>query len=206
MYIPKAFEVTDTDRLFQFMRHHSFGILFSQSHNTPFATHLPFLVNQNRGDNGSLFSHMAKANPHWRTLNQQDVLVVFPGPHAFVSSLWYGEEHVVPTWNYTAVHVVGTFHVLDDRDELKQLMVDSLNVFEPKSTVSSRLDQPFFDGMLNAIVGFRIDIKAIEGKWKLSQNHSVERQQKVIDALYATNDPHAHDIARLMKQNLETRT
>jgi transcriptional regulator len=203
VYIPKAFEVTDKNKLFQFISDNSFGILFSQTNNVPFATHLPFLFDEHSGENGVLFSHMAKGNPHWKGIHNQDVLVVFHGPHTFVSSIWYKEERVVPTWNYAAVHVYGTFIRIDDKNELKQVIRDTLDGYEPGSPILSRLDEEFFDGLLNAVVGFKIEIKKIEGKWKLNQNHSIERQQNVIDALKATDDPNSHEIARLMALNVQ---
>ena len=188
MYIPKTFEVTDNNKLVQFIKDNSFGILFSQTNDVPFATHIPFLINEHTGEHGALISHMAKANPHWKDINNQEVLVVFQGPHAFISSLWYREEKVVPTWNYAAVHVYGKFVRIDEKDELKQIILDTLKIYEPDSPVLSRLDEEFFDGLLNAIVGFKIKIYKIEGKWKLNQNHSVERQQKLIDSLKSIGD------------------
>lgn len=203
MYIPKAFAVTDKNKLFQFIREYSFGILFSQTNSVPFATHLPFLVDAHAGANGVLLSHMAKGNPHWKDIHNEEVLVVFHGPHAFISSLWYKEEKVVPTWNYAAVHVYGTFIRIDDKDELKQVIRNTLEVYEPGSPLFSRLDEEIFDGLFNAIVGFKITINKIEGKWKLSQNHSIERQKKLIDALNATHDADSHKIARLMEMNVQ---
>ena len=206
MYIPRAFEVNDKNILVQFIRNNSFGILFSQTDNVPFATHLPFLIDDHTGYHGTLMGHMAKANPHWKEINNQQVLAVFHDPHAFISSLWYGEEKVVPTWNYAAVHVYGKFVRIDEKKQVRQIIRDTLTVFEPGSPVLSRLDDEFFDGLLKSIVGFKIEIEKIEGKWKLNQNHSVERQQKLIDALKSSGDHNSLEIARLMEMNVDATT
>ena len=202
MYIPKAFEVTDTNILVQFIQDHSFGILFSETPQGPCASHLPFVIDQEAGEHGVLIGHMAKSNPQWRAIGHQDVLAVFPGPHALITSRWYGEDQVVPTWNYLAVHVYGTFILIDSHDQLQQIIRDTLAVYEPASPALSRLDEKFFEGLLGAIVGFKIIIKNIEGQWKLSQNHSRQRQRQVIDGLKATNDHHGHEIAQLMQSTL----
>ena len=202
MYIPRAFEVNDKNILVQFIRNNSFGILFSQTNDVPFATHLPFLLDDHAGYHGTLMGHMAKANPHWKEINNQQVLAVFHGPHAFISSLWYGEEKVVPTWNYAAVHVYGKFVRIDEEKQVRQIIRDTLAVFEPGSPVLSRLDDEFFDGLLKSIVGFKIEIEKIEGKWKLNQSHSVDRQQKLIDALKSSGDHNSLEIAQLMEMNV----
>lgn len=204
MYLPKGSEVTDDKTLWQFIRDNSFGILFSQKNDVPFATHLPFLIDEQAGNHGTLISHMAKANPHWKDINNHNVLIVFQGPHAFISSLWYGEEKVVPTWNYTAVHVYGKFVQIAQRKELKQIILDTLKLHENGSPVLAHRNQAFFDGLLNAVVGFKIEIEKMEGKWKLSQNHSVEQQRKLIAALKSVGDPNSIEIAHLMETNLDT--
>lgn len=200
MYIPQSFRVTDAGKLFQFMRDYSFGVLFSD---TTSATHVPFLIDEGPGIQGVLRGHMAKANPHWRTIDDTDVLVVFHGPHALIPTGWYQDEQTVPTWNYTAVHVEGRCAVIRDPAELRQLMVDMLTVYDPTSPGLGKLDDPYFQHLLSAIVGFRIDIKAIQGQWKLSQNYSIERQQRVIEGLRANGDPESQAVANLMEQNIK---
>src|SRR5262249_43344267 len=116
MYIPTSFVETDATKLFDFIQQHSFGLLVSASEGEPFATHLPFLVDRSSGTHGCVLSHMAKANPQWRQAAGKTVLVVFTGPHSYVSPTWYEADDVVPTWNYSAVHVYGTFHAFHDEE------------------------------------------------------------------------------------------
>ncbi|MFC4767795.1 FMN-binding negative transcriptional regulator [Effusibacillus consociatus] len=203
MYIPKSFEVQDREKLVNFIKENSFGIMFAQLNGQPFATHLPFLLDENSGDNGILSGHMAKANPHWKEIHNQRILVVFQGPHAYISPTWYGEPNTVPTWNYVAVHVYGKMVLIQDKDSLKEIIRDSVQFYEPSSSIVDRLDEEFFDNLLNAVVGFRIEIDQIEGKWKLSQNHSEERQRRVTQALKKQEDPNSKQIANLMERHLE---
>jgi transcriptional regulator len=203
MYIPKAFQVHDQETLFQFIETNPFGILFSQIENQPFATHLPFLLDKYRKETGALLGHMAKQNPHWSHLEGKEVLVVFPGPHAYISASWYKEENTVPTWNYVAVHVYGTVTLLKTNEELLTLLKQTVDVYE--STMPDpwkmNVNDPFIHHLLAGIVGFEISIHRIEGKWKLSQNHSQERQQKVIEGLKMTHHYDSQTIAKLMEEN-----
>lgn len=202
MYIPALFKMQRWEEILGFIQEQSFGILFSASDEGLKATHLPFVLDANWGPSGALLSHMAKANPHWKALDQRNALVVFPGPHAFVSSIWYEAQGSVPTWNYTAVHVHGRVKVLADRAELKDLIHTMLNAYEPDSPMALQRDDPDLERLLEAIIGFRIEIQGMEGKRKLNQNHPVEQQQKVMAALHAMADCDSHQIADLMAANL----
>src|SRR5688500_13870647 len=116
MYIPKAFAETNQAKLFEFIRANSFGILFSQHQGQAWATHLPFLL-EAEGEKLVLWGHFARANPHWQEI-EGEILVVFPGPHAYISPAWYESPNVVPTWNYVAVHAYGTLTLIHETDRL----------------------------------------------------------------------------------------
>src|SRR4051794_14312849 len=107
MFIPTAFNESDQNKLHKFIQAHSFGLLISTHQNEPFATHLPLLLERDVGPHGCLVGHMARANPQWHDLEGQQALVVFSGPHAYISPTWYEAANVVPTWNYVAVHAYG---------------------------------------------------------------------------------------------------
>lgn len=204
MYIPKAFEVNDLAKIFEFIKSHSFGILLSQEENGPFATHLPFLLDEKKGEQGVLVSHMAMANPHWKDLHNKEVLVVFPGPHTYISSTWYNDENTVPTWNYVAVHVYGTVRMIERKEELVDLLDKTVDFYEAEmpNPLKTQFDNKYVDGLMNGIVGFEVIINKIEGKWKLNQNHSVERQQNVVNGLKKSNQYDSVEIARLMEENI----
>ncbi|MDF2721425.1 MAG: transcriptional repressor of sporulation and degradative enzyme production [Paenibacillus sp.] len=206
MYTPKHFQMEDPQRLTAFIQQHSFGTLFSQTDGELCATHLPFLLEQDRSGQWLLLGHMAKANPHWTTIGSGgEVLVVFQGPHAYISPGWYEERApAVPTWNYVAVHAHGEFSLIEEPERLRSILQQSIERYESKREQPWRTDlgNDFNRQLMNAIVGFAIKINRMEGKWKLSQNHAAERRKRVIDGLRTRKDAHAHEIADLMEQTL----
>src|SRR5262249_22379886 len=135
------------------------------------ASHLPILLDAGAGARGHLLGHMARANPQWKDVNGE-ALVIFSGPHAYVSPAWYEEDGTVPTWNYAAVHASGTFQLVDRREELLEILRRSVRTYEGPRPEPWSFDPsaPHVEAMLRAIVGFRIEIRRLEGKWKLSQN------------------------------------
>ncbi|HEY2250816.1 MAG TPA: FMN-binding negative transcriptional regulator [Planctomycetaceae bacterium] len=204
MYIPAAFQETDPGKLFDLIQQYSFGLLVSQHDGEPFASHLPLLLDRSDAPHGCLVGHMARANPQWQQADGQSVLAIFAGAHAYISPTWYESDNVVPTWNYTAVHVYGTFRAIDDRDKLLQIVADYVEFYEatmPKPWTFDRAGE-YAQKMAQAIVGFRIEISRIEGKWKLNQNHPLERQQKVIRALDASESQLDKAVASLMQSRI----
>lgn len=205
MYTPKAFEVTDRQTINDFIRKNSFGILFSHTGSQPTATHLPFLLEEEGAGHGLLLGHMAKANPQWREADNQEVLVVFQGPHTYISPTWYNEANTVPTWNYVAVHAHGKFKVINDKHRAQVIIESTVNFYESAMPIpwSVDLSNTFMDGLMGAIVAFEITIRRVEGKWKLSQNHSLERRNKVIAALEDHSKENSAQIAKLMRRTMD---
>jgi transcriptional regulator len=206
MYIPTAFAETDLTKLHAFIEQNSFGFLVSQVDGLPFATHLPFLLERTTGPHGTLICHVARANPQWRQVSGQTALAIFSGPHAYVSPTWYKAEQVVPTWNYAAVHAYGRMQVIENESDLLKIVQEMVRVYE-----QSRPQPWSFDGsstfakrMLARIVGFRIEIEKIEGKFKLNQNHPVERRRKVVSALRQRGDENAQAVAAMMQEVLRS--
>jgi transcriptional regulator len=203
VYIPAAFAESDTAKLHEFIRRNSFGVLTSQGEDGLIASHLPLLLDADSGPHGRLFGHMARANPQWWDV-RGEVMAIFSGPHAYVSPSWYEEGGTVPTWNYVAVHAYGTIHVVEERDSLLDILRRSILTYESPRSEPWTFDDSasYVEKMLGAIVGFRIEITRLEGKWKLSQNHSEERRRKVIRAMEARPDEDSQEIARLMSERL----
>jgi transcriptional regulator len=202
MYIPEHFREARTEVLHEHVRQHSFGTLVSPVEGEPFATHLPFLLDSGRGAYGTLRAHVARANPQWRGFREDGtVLVMFQGPHAYVSPSWYATPIAVPTWNYTAVHAYGKPRLVEDRDELRALVDDTVRAYErayPEPWRLDRLDAALVDKMLENIVGFEIPIDRLEGKLKLSQNRSAADRAGVIAALTRQGDEQSTATAALM--------
>ncbi len=203
MYIPASFAEPDLGLLHDFIEQHSFGVMASQVDGSPYATHLPFLLERGAGAKGTLVGHVARANVHWQHLESQPVLVVFSGPHAYISPTWYEAENVVPTWNYAAVHVVGRVQLVNEPAELSAILQRMVQWYEqPLPTPWTFEDSPFVQQLVAQIVGLRLEIDSIEGKWKLNQNHPVERRKKVIAALRTQPQADSQAVADLMRATL----
>src|SRR5262245_30641523 len=204
MYIPGAFRETNHEKLFEVIEQNSFGLLVSTFDGEPFASHLPLLLDRTIDPHGCLIGHMARANPQWEQADGQTVLAVFSGPHAYISPTWYEAENVVPTWNYVAVHASGTFRAIHERDAMLEIVGKYVNFFEAALPNPWKFDPDgeYSRKMGGAIVGFRIEISRLEGKWKLNQNHPRERREKVVRALHASGATGSLAIADLMQQQL----
>ncbi|HUY88555.1 MAG TPA: FMN-binding negative transcriptional regulator [Pirellulales bacterium] len=200
MYVPASFEQSDPAELHAFVERHSFAMLVSQHDGEPLASHLPLLLQQDAGGRRSLLGHMARANPQWRQADGQTVLAAFSGPHAYISPSWYEAAAVVPTWNYAAVHVYGCFQAIHDTPALLGIVRDFVEFYESATPEPWQLpEDDFIERLTQSIVGFRIPIDRIEGKWKLSQNQPAERRQKVVAALDRRNDENSRAVAALMR-------
>src|SRR5262245_52734904 len=175
MYLPAAFAEPDLTRLHDFIARHSFGLLVSQVDGLPFATHLPFLLDRTTGPHGTLVCHVARANPQWQGAGGQAALAIFPGPHAYVSPTWYEADQVVPTWDYAAVHAYGRLQVIEEEGALLGIVQEMVRVYEQVMPRPWSFDasSTFVRRLLTQIVGLRIAVEKIEGKFKLNQNHPV---------------------------------
>ena len=203
MYIPAAFAEPDPATLRDFIRRHGFAALVTHGEGGLVASHLPLLLDADAGPQGVLLGHMARANPQWRSVAGQ-ALAIFHGPHAYISPAWYEGRGTVPTWNYAAVHAYGDIHLVEDEGGLLDILRRSVAAYEGPRPEPWTFDEsePHVEGLLRAIVGFRIEITRLEGKWKLSQNHPEERRRKVIRALAARADDDSRAIAGMMEETL----
>lgn len=200
MYIPEHFKETNSERISALIEGNSFGMLVTAPDGVPFVSHLPFIFDHAAGSKGKLLCHMARANPQWQHFSSSsEVLVVFQGPHAYVSPSWYSSPGV-PTWNYAVVHLRGKPRIIESESELEALVERLTHVYE-----SHMLSpwQPNLTGerrtkLLNMIVGFEIEITNIQAKFKLSQNRSREDQQRVIEELNQSNNQNETAVAKLM--------
>jgi len=177
MYIPKAFEITDEKEIVSFIEANAFGQLISLVNGKLFATHLPFILSE---DKKILIGHVAKQNPQHVDISQQEVLVTFQGAHDYISPAWY-EAPGVPTWNYQAVHVYGECSLISDVEKLKKIVDTLTQKYEAKF---EKPWQPNYKAeLLSAIVGLEIHITDVQCKYKLSQNRSEQDKVQVIERL-----------------------
>ncbi|MFO1483408.1 MAG: FMN-binding negative transcriptional regulator [Verrucomicrobiaceae bacterium] len=202
MYSPDHFRVDDRATLHAFMQQHSFATIITHDGCIPHATHMPVLLEANQGQQGTLVSHMARANPQWKHFEDgREVLVIFTGPHAYVSPAWYASAPAVPTWNYTAVHAYGIPRLINDHDRFAQRLRDLVEFYESgrEGRWDGELPVEYRVKLMRGIVGVEIEITRLEGKFKLSQNRSPEDQQRVIAALSASADQTERETAEMMR-------
>lgn len=201
MYIPKFNQVNHRAILLEAMRRYSFAILFGPvgAANEAAATHLPLLV-KDEGEHGLLEGHFARANTHWANLAGRETLVVFPGPHSYVSPRNYVEELSVPTWNYIAIHAYGILELIRADDDKRRLVEELIAQHEPAFGDRWRaMPAGYQRTMLAGIMGFRIPIARIEGKFKLSQNRKPEERQNV-RATQAAGSDDERELAQWMER------
>lgn len=205
VYIPEHFREHHHDDALAFMHANPFAILISQNisqnDDESFATHLPLIVRES-GEHLIIRGHFAKANPHWRYLEQRpQCLIIFHGAHAYVSPANYTVHESVPTWNYGAVHAYGNARVFFEPGELLGVLHELIPMFEPAYAEQwSSLSEAYRERMLNHIVGFEISVTKLEAKFKLSQNRTKEEQENVIASLAASADTTISGVAHLMRE------
>jgi transcriptional regulator len=209
MYIPKHFREDDLAMLQKLMRDYSFAILVStQEDSVPVATHLPFTYDTNPAPYGTLRAHMALGNSHWRAFQEErESLVIFQGPHTYISPSWYDVELSVPTWNYATVHAYGKPRIITDHAELYEhlkTLIASHEAQFPKPW-PFQLPTDYVEKMMKGIVGFAIEITRLEGKFKMSQNRSLHEQERVIEELSSATDATAREVATAMRERLAKR-
>ncbi|WP_417515425.1 FMN-binding negative transcriptional regulator [Minwuia sp.] len=205
MYTPKHFQIADVSACHRLIADHPFGQVISvEADGVPTASHLPFHLVPDEGEAGTLYAHMARANPQWRTFGDTPVRVIFSGPHAYVSPTWYSEGPAVPTWNYLAVHCVGVAQVVESRDELEQQMADLSMAYEAGGDWRfGDLPDSYRAGMLKGIVGFSIRIDRMIGKAKLSQNKPEAETLRLAAHLEKAGRAEDAAVAALMRQAAE---
>ena len=204
MYSPKFNQVTDRTILIEAMQAYSFAILFGPQSDPEkpaplVATHLPLVV-KDQGEHGLIEGHFAIANRHWQSLAGRETMVVFPGPHSYVSPTNYIDPLSVPTWNYIAVHAYGILELVEDDPGKDTLLAGLIQANEPAFAEKWRaMPDNFRRSMLAGIVGFRMPVARIEGKFKISQNRAPEERRNV-QATHAAGDADQQDLAAWMQR------
>ena len=209
MYVPKHFDPADAAWCHALMARESFALLVSTgADGVPFATHLPLLLDADRGPQGTIVGHLARANPHAALLAEgRPTLAVFLGPHAYVSPGWYATHPSVPTWNYVAVHASGRPRLVEEPARVTALLARMVATYEAGRAEPWRFDSlpaDYVAAMCRAIVAFELPIDRLEGKAKLSQNRPAADLAGAIRGLEATGDPVARATAALMAERSRT--
>lgn len=207
MYNSKPHQEHDLQRLQQQMRETRLAVLVTHGEQGLLASHIPVLIDTGEGEYGTVYGHLARANRQWQELQQgSEALLVFAGADAYVSPSFYPSKaathKVVPTWNYLAVHAYGSTEVIEDSAALLDIVSRLTDRHEQgRDTPWQVSDAPsdYIEGMLRAIVGFRLPITRIQGARKLSQNRSAEDVAGVRNGLASSSDPQDNQLAAQMR-------
>jgi transcriptional regulator len=201
MYIPRRYEEKDVEQIHAFLRENSFGILVSVKEGTPAGTHIPLLLEKDVDGRDVLMGHISKGNEQKFALTDgAKVLVIFPGPHAYISPRWYTQMNV-PTWNYIAVHVYGTVKIVEG-EELHGALRRLMDHFEhpmPQPVTVEEIPEKTYHENFRGIVGFKIFIDDMQAAYKLSQNRDEVSYHNVIGELEKGDDV-ARGVAEEMRK------
>ena len=202
MYSPTYNHIDKPADVLAFMRAHNFVLLVTGTGGTLHGSHLPALVHETDGKL-VLDMHMAKNNPQWKEFFDDEVMVVFSGPHAYVSPLWYEEKERVPTWNYAAVHAYGVPKLIEDRQAKHAGQRRLVAAMDPQWLPKfDALREEYVHGMLEGIVNFEIAVTRIETRWKLSQNRSRREMELIAAQLDKSADSTDRALAALTRRHL----
>jgi len=186
LYIPKAHRVEDLKLLHDFMDEYAFVDLVTSSPMLRI-THIPVLVDRAAGNYGKILGHVSQQNPQSQAFDgRQTSVVVFRGPHGYISPTWYAKKEAVPTWNFAVVHATGRPAAITDRTALHKLLGRLIEKFEGTEGSGydfSKLPESYVSPMLGGIVGFEMQIESLEGKFKLGQERSDADKQGLLEHL-----------------------
>ncbi|MCX7059170.1 MAG: FMN-binding negative transcriptional regulator [Proteobacteria bacterium] len=203
MYLPKHFEETRPAQLQRFLQLNSLATLFIAGSNGLTANHIPLALRPDDGPHGSLVGHVARANPLWKQATSAiECLAVFHGRHHYISPNGYATRsetgQVVPTWNYEVVHVTGTLQAIEDAGWVRSVLTDAASAYEADQPTPWTLAEPpadFLEAMMRGIVGIRLQVSTMTGKFKLSQNQPEANRTSLLAALHARGGAEAEAMA-----------
>ncbi|EWY38337.1 transcriptional regulator [Skermanella stibiiresistens SB22] len=207
MYIPLAFRETDLPFIHEAMRAVRLANLVTSTAGGLLCTPLPLMLDAGEGDWGTLYGHVAKANPQWREAPVGEALAIFMGPDAYVTPSWYEgksrDGKVVPTWNYVTIHAHGPVEFFEDSDRLLDVVTRLTTLHEaPRPRPWAVADAPpdFVRAQLGGIVGVRLPIARLEAKRKMSQNRVAVDRATVREGLAGSDDPRDREAAALIPE------
>lgn len=200
MYISKLYREEDREKILEFLKQNEFATLVTYDGEKPTASHLLMEVVED-GERLFVNGHMSRANPLWKTFEKNpEVLVIFQGPHTYISPTWYNHVNV-PTWNYQAVHVYGSPRIVTDHAEAYNLLSKLIKRHEAENQYKlETLPQDFVAKEMKGIVAFQIEATRIEANYKLSQNRNDEDYHNIVSRLEERDDEMSHGVAEAMKE------
>ena len=202
MYIPRLYREEDRETILAFIKQNNFPALVTFDGERPIATHLPVEIREDVPGSLTIYSHMSRANPQWKTFDGREVLFIFQGAHTYLSPRWYSHVNV-PTWNYMMVHAYGSLREVEG-EELYSLLSRLVQQHEASSSYRLEdLPQDFVQKEIKGVFGFAVEITRLDAGWKLSQNRNDEDHQNIVRELEKREDAYSHEIARFMHRHRE---
>lgn len=202
MYIPKLYREQDREEILEFLRRNNFPALVSFDGERPVATHAPVETVEDENGGLTIYGHISRANPQWKTFGEQEVLLIFQGAHTYISPRWYNHTNV-PTWNYMMVHVYGKVRTAQD-GELYALLSRLVHQHETNTGYSlEALPEDFVQKQMSGIVGFAVDVTRIDAGYKLSQNRNDEDHENIVRELDKRGDADSVKVAAAMREKRE---
>lgn len=201
MYIPKLNLMNDHEEVLAFIKEYSFATIISNQEGRPIASHLPFVI-ENDEKNLKILGHFAKANSHWQLLENQESLIIFSEPHAYISPSNYESKINVPTWNYVAVHIYGDCTLIANEADSIAIIEKTISTYEEEyKNQWDDLPADYKKANLNGIVCFEMKVTEIQAKKKLSQNKTDIERQNIIRHLGQSAHTHETKIADYMRKD-----
>ena len=202
MYKLPYFTEEDNDKVIAFMKENSFAVITGFGEQYPVASHIPLEVEVNEQGRLFFYGHLMKNTDHHKAFEKnENVLVIFNGPHTYISASWYSNPQSASTWNYKTVHAKGKIKFTDEEGTYRAIEAIT-NKYEGTETSASfhKMPKEYIMKMIKAIVGFSIEVESMDNVFKLSQNHSAENKKSIVEHLQQRGDPHSTAIAQEMEQ------
>jgi transcriptional regulator len=200
MYLPDAFKIDDQATIGAFIVRYSFATIVSPTAAGLLATHAPVALKRD-GSGMTIVGHVARANPHWESMDgTQESLVIFHGPHGYVSPSWYASSPAVPTWNYAVVHAYGRPRATHDPAFIEGELRELLRHYERSSWRIDDLPREFTTQQLTRVVGFEMPVTRVEAKFKLGQNRTAIDRARTIEQLERQDTCETRQLAAFMRE------
>jgi transcriptional regulator len=201
MYKLPYFTEEDKDKVIAFMKENSFAVITGFGEQYPVATHIPLSVEIMEDGRLFFYGHLMKNTDHHRAFEKNDkVLVIFNGPHTYISASWYSNPQSASTWNYQTVHAKGKIKFTDEEGTYRAIEAIT-NKYEGTDTAAAfhQMPKEYIMKMIKAIVGFSVEVESLDNVFKLSQNHSADNRKSIVEHLQQRGDPHSAAIAKEME-------
>ena len=203
MYKLPYFTEKNPEKVFEFMKKNPFAVITGVYNDFPVATHVPLEIKK-IDDKIILTGHIMKETDHYKAFSEnQNVLVIFSGPHCYISASWYVQKNVASTWNYMDVHAKGKIQFTDE-EGTKKIIENITDQYEKSGSAAAfnKLPKDYVERLSTAIAGFNIEIEGLENTFKLSQNHDQETRKEIIKNLRKLSDNYSLQIADEMEKLL----